>query len=195
MVNAEVVNAEPDATDARLRVMTHPAPDTRRRGSAPVGTKTRRVSAPRQVIATDARQRARQPPAARRPTPTQAAPLPELTATGAAVAATVPVGLAAILDAAISPGLGVLFGFVFILSSVFVAVLIRWRDSWAAVAIPPLVFVAAAGIASQVASGSDGDWVSRTSTDIAAAVLDHPIYLLSGTVLAAVAIRCRARLE
>ena len=123
------------------------------------------------------------------------APLAAITATGGAVAAIVTVGLAAVLDALISPGLGVLFGFVFILTSVLIALRLGWYDAWAAIALPPLVFVAAAGLAAQVAPVTTGSWVHRTSSDIAAAVLDHPIYLLLGTLLAAAAIMHRARVE
>jgi len=118
-----------------------------------------------------------------------------MTATGVAVAGLVAVSLTAIVDAALSPGLGVLFGFVFVLWSVLGALRICWRDAWAAVALPPLVFAAAAGTAAQVAPVSEGDWLRRTSADIAIAVLDHPVYLLVGTALAAAAIAYRARVE
>lgn len=122
-------------------------------------------------------------------------PLAELTTTGGAVAALVPVTLAAIIDVAISPGLGVLFAFVFILSSVLVALRISWRDAWAAVAFPPLIFIAAAGVAAQVSSVSTGSWLQRTSGEMATAVLGHPYALLIGTVLAAGAVVYRARTE
>lgn len=111
------------------------------------------------------------------------------------MAALVPVTSAAVLDAAISPGLGILFAFVFIFTSVLVALMVRWRDAWAAFAFPPLVFIAAAGIAAQVSAATTGSWLERTSGDIAAAVLDHPFYLLAGTALATVAIAHRARVE
>lgn len=122
-------------------------------------------------------------------------PLAALTATGVAVAGVVAVGLAATIDAALSPGLGFLFGFVFVLWSVLGALRMCWHDAWATIALPPLVFLAAAGIAAQVAPASDGGWVRRTSADIAAAVLDNPVYLLVGTGLAAAAIAYRARVE
>lgn len=118
-----------------------------------------------------------------------------MTANGVAVAGAIAVGLTAIVDAALSPGVGVMFGFVFILWSVLGALRICWRDAWAAVALPPLIFVAAAGIAAQVAPSSDGGWIQRTSADIAIAVLDHPVYLLVGTALASATIAYRAHVE
>lgn len=130
-----------------------------------------------------------------RPVAPPVLPLAALTATGVAAAGTVAVGLAAIIDAALSPGLGLLFGFVFVLWSVLGALRIGWQDAWAALALPPLVFVAAAGIAAQLAPAADGGWLRRTSADIASAVLDHPFYLLVGTALAAAAIAYRARVE
>jgi len=111
------------------------------------------------------------------------------------VLATATATLAAMLDIAISPGLGALFGFVFVMMSVLVALRLGWRDAWGAVALPPLVFVAAAAISAQVQPADGDDWVARTSTAVATAVLDHPGYLLIGTVLAALAIGYRARVE
>lgn len=134
-------------------------------------------------------------PQASRPVASQVAPLAPLTATGVAVAGVVAVGLAAIVDGALSPGLGVLFGFVFVLWSVLGSLRMCWHDAWAAVSLPPLVFIAAAGIAAQVSPVSAGGWLQRTSGDIALAVLDHPVYLLMGTALAAAAIVYRARVE
>lgn len=118
-----------------------------------------------------------------------------LTATGSAVLATLAVSLVAIFDAAISPGLGVLFGIAFVVTSVLVARRVCWRDAWAAVALPPLVFAASAGIAAQVAPESGGTWLERTSTDIASAVVGQPLTLLTGTALAIAVISYRAYVD
>lgn len=118
-----------------------------------------------------------------------------LTATGSAVLATLAVSLVAIFDAAITPGLGLLFGIAFVVTSVQVARRVCWRDAWAAVALPPLVFAASAGIASQVAPESGGTWLERTSTDIASAVVGQPLMLLTGTALAIAVIAYRAYVD
>lgn len=118
-----------------------------------------------------------------------------ITAVGAASLGTLAVSLVAIFDAALSPGLGLLFGVAFVLTSGLVARRVCWRDAWAALALPPLVFAASAGIAAQVAPESGGNWLQRTSTDIASAVLGQPITLLLGTALAIVVIAYRAYVE
>lgn len=118
-----------------------------------------------------------------------------ITAVGAAVLATLVVSLVAIFDAALSPGLGLLFGLGFVVTSAQIARRVCWRDAWAALALPPLVFTASAGIAAQVAPESGGTWLERTSTDIASAVLGQPVALLLGTGLAVVIIGYRAYVE
>ena len=118
-----------------------------------------------------------------------------LTATGAAVVALVGTTLGAVIDAAASPGLGWMFFIAFVAMSAFVGLRLRGRDSWASAAVPPLVFIAAAGLAAQVAPASEGSWVQRTSGDMAAAVLDHPFMLLVGTALAVLAVGYRTYLD
>lgn len=94
-------------------------------------------------------------------------------------------GLAAIIDAAVSPGLGWFFYAGFLASSVVVAGRVSWRDAWAATMLPPLVFVAAAGIAAQVAPVTAGGWLDRTSADMLAAVVRGWVPLFLGVLLAA----------
>jgi hypothetical protein len=79
--------------------------------------------------------------------------------------------------------------------SAFVGLRLRGRDAWACVGVPPLVFIAAAGIAAQAAPVSKGSWLQRTSGDMATAVLDHPYVLLIGTGLAVVAFGYRALID
>ena len=99
----------------------------------------------------------------------------------------------AIIDAVISPGLGWFFDIVFLISAVVVAGRISWRDSWAAVMLPPLVFVAAAGIAAQFRPVSTGGWLDRTSADMLAAVVHGWLPLFLGVALAgAVMVRRRS---
>ena len=103
--------------------------------------------------------------------------------------------IAAGIDALVSPGLGWIFFVAFWLISALVGLRLRGRDAWASVGVPPLTFVAAAGIASQVAPVASGNWVQRTSGDMAAAVLDHPYVLLIGTLVAVVGFGYRALID
>jgi len=130
----------------------------------------------------------------RHPDP-RAPALEGLTATGAAVVALVGTTLGSVIDAAVSPGLGWMFFIAFFAMSAFVGLLLRGRDLWASAAVPPLVFIGAAGLAAQVAPASGGSWVQRTSGDMAAAVLDHPFMLLVGTALAVLAVGYRTYLD
>ena len=118
-----------------------------------------------------------------------------LTASGAAVVGLVGTTVGAIIDAVISPGLGWIFFIAFVVMSAFVGLRLRGRDSWAAVAVPPLVFISAAGITAQVAPVTEGNWVERTSGDMATVVLDHPYVLVIGTALAIVAFVYRSLLD
>lgn len=118
-----------------------------------------------------------------------------LTATGAAAIGLVGTTLGAILDAAVSPGLGWIFFAAFLLMSAFVGLRLRGRDSWASIAVPPLVYIGAAGIAAQVAAETEGGWVARTSGDMAIVVLDHPFILMIGTALAVAGFAYRALLD
>jgi hypothetical protein len=138
------------------------------------------------------------------PTPIRRAPAPReprapalegLTASGAAVVGLIGATLGAGLDAALSPGFGWLYFTTFLVMSAFVGLRLRRRDAWAAFGVPPLVFIAAAGIAAQVGPTTSGGWVRRTSADMATAVLDHPYVLLSGTALAVVAFAYRALID
>jgi len=88
-----------------------------------------------------------------------------------------------------------MFFIAFVAMSAFVGLRLRGRDSWASAAVPPLVFIAAAGLAAQVAPASEGSWVQRTSGDMAAAVLDHPCMLLVGTALAVLAVGYRTYID
>lgn len=118
-----------------------------------------------------------------------------LTATGAGVVGLVVTTLAAVLDAVLSPGLGWIFFVAFFVMSAFVGLRLRGRDVWASAAVPPLVFIGAAGLAAQVAPATGGGWLQRTSGDMAVVVLDHPYVLMIGTSLAVVAIGYRAFLD
>ena len=99
------------------------------------------------------------------------------------------------LDAVVSPGLGWIFFVAFFVMSAFVGLRLRGRDAWAAIAVPPLVYISAAGIAAQAAPVTEGNWVERTSGDMATVVLDHPYVLLIGTALAVVGFVYRALID
>lgn len=129
-----------------------------------------------------------------RPAP-RAPALEGLTATGAAVVGLLGTTLGAVLDAVVSPGLGWIFLIAFVVMSAFVGLRLRGRDSWASVAVPPLVYIGAAGVAAQLAPATEGSWVQRTSGDMAAAVLDHPYVLMIGTALAVVAFAYRTMID
>lgn len=118
-----------------------------------------------------------------------------LTATGAAVIGLVGTSLGAVLDAAVSPGLGWLFFVTFVVMSAFVGLRLRGSDAWASVAVPPLLYITAAGLAAQVGAVTEGGWLRRTSGDMARAVLDHPYVLIIGTALAALAVLYRALID
>jgi hypothetical protein len=127
--------------------------------------------------------------------PERAPALEGLTASGAAVVGLFGTTLGAIVDVVVSPGLGWIFFVAFLVMSAFVGLRLRGRDSWAAVAVPPLVYISAAGIAAQAAPVTEGSWVERTSGDMATAVLDHPYVLVIGTALAIVAFVYRSLLD
>jgi hypothetical protein len=102
-------------------------------------------------------------------------------------------GVGAILDAAISPGVGLLFYVIFLAAAIVTAGRISLRETWAALALPPLVFVAAAGIGSQVNPKASGGWLDRTSADMFDAVVHGWIPLFASVILAAaIVIRRRA---
>lgn len=153
-------------------------------------------SEPRAVWAADGNQPERRVDPSATGHPGHRAPALEgLTATGAAVVALAGTTFGAVLDAAVSPGLGWIFFLAFVATSAFVGLRLRGRDAWASAAVPPLVFIGAAGLAAQVAPATEGSWVQRTSGDMAAAVLDHPFMLGIGTVLAVLAVGYRAYLD
>ena len=101
----------------------------------------------------------------------------------------------AVIDAIVSPGLGWIFFAGFFVMSAFMGLRLRRHDAWASTAVPPLVYISAAGIAAQAAPASEGSWVERTSGDMAAVVLDHPFILLIGTALAVVGFAYRAVID
>lgn len=118
-----------------------------------------------------------------------------LTASGAAVVGLLGTTLGALVDALVSPGLGWIFFSVFFVMSAFMGLRLRRHDAWASTAVPPLVFISAAGIAAQAAPVTEGDWVRRTSGDMATVVLDHPYILLIGTACAVVGFAYRALID
>lgn len=136
--------------------------------------------------------RLRRPASAPPPAPPA---LEGLTATGAGFVGLVVAGTVALVDGWVSPGLGVLFALGFVLTSGFVGLRLRGRDSWAAFAVPPLVYIAAAGVAAQVGPLTAGSWVQRTSSDMATAVTAQWLVLLLGTLVSVVAVGYRAYVQ
>jgi hypothetical protein len=159
--------------------------------ASPSGSRPR----PREAWSSDEDEHTDLAPVRPRPPQPYAPALEGLTTTGAGVVVLVGTTIGAVIDALVSPGLGWIFFVTFFLMSAIVGLRLRGRDAWASVGVPPLAFIAAAGIAAQAAPVAKGNWVQRTSGDMATVVLDHPYILLIGTALAVVAFGYRALID
>jgi hypothetical protein len=104
--------------------------------------------------------------------------------------------VAGFIEALLQHSIGTLTGFVLVLSTIAVGLLLQPADVWACVVIPPLAFLAAIVTAGQLTLAASGSLVSRQALNIVTGLSLNAPWILGATLVGLLIVlirRLRAR--